>query len=81
MYKALNRYGKAKWINTSLSKRHKQRQAMRLMTAYMQASTGHAQLMQIAAAKANTSFEKMNKSLAISNAILNTTKSIGEVMR
>ena len=69
MNKALNKYGKAKWVNTRLSKKHKARQFIKMARASSIIAMGAAQVSVI---KSSYGLDKFSKGLAIAQCLVNT---------
>ncbi len=73
MNKALNKYGKAKWGATRLSRPHKARESLRIIRMISALSVGNARMNSIASALAKTDTDKINKKMAIAECIVSTT--------
>lgn len=69
MNKALNKYGKAKWINTRLSKKHKARMFIKLSQASRIIAIGATQVSVI---KSCYGLDKFSKGLAIAQCLTDT---------
>ena len=76
MNKSLNKYSKARWNKIRLSKRHKARIALRNIRAASAVAIALAEIKQI-----SSSFEKIGKSAAISNAIISGFSNVNKILK
>lgn len=73
MNKAFNKYKKAKWINTRLSKKHKARQFIKMARASSIIAIAAAQVSLI---KSSCGLDKFSKGLAIARCLTDTRAAV-----